>query len=341
MIRKNALALLVLLGVTASFGHNLRYETNEKGQKVMTATYGDIDGEPNDSGELPETFKPKYTEFSSSSEEQDASEENAGKTYKPKYKKPSPMEAVDVSVTKDFCAQVLEDIKEKKAPYYIEEKFTGEMREDLVAQCGASICSWGKQYREAVQDCGACPAECGDSFDPAAFFKGLLKDESSAKPIMEAILRIGKGGGDDGKTIKLQIKTGEEEEESAEEEIEASEAATGSAAPGEEGYPEESESADDKPAVTRQFCLKVIRDIKGKRAPYYVEGSFTEEARADLVDQCGEIVCGWSASFAELLSERNSCDQESSGEYLEGLMKNEKGIEEIEMYAEADAGDEE
>ena len=150
--RKNMMKVL-LLATSALLAHSLRLRkpmVNEDGESVIQATIGDIDGLPNEDPAPIETVKPKYTEFFSSDnvEEED---ETPRKTYKPEYKAPGPAQ-VETSVTKGFCAQILEDIENKKAPYFVNGEFTGEMRDDLVEQCGATICTWGQQYRELVQE---------------------------------------------------------------------------------------------------------------------------------------------------------------------------------------------
>ena len=144
---------VLLLATSALLAHSLRLRkpmVNEDGESVIQATIGDIDGLPNEDPAPIETVKPKYTEFFSSDnvEEED---ETPRKTYKPEYKAPGPAQ-VETSVTKGFCAQILEDIENKKAPYFVNGEFTGEMRDDLVEQCGATICTWGQQYRELVQE---------------------------------------------------------------------------------------------------------------------------------------------------------------------------------------------
>ena len=144
---------LLVLSTSTLLVHSLRLRkpmVNEDGESVIQATIGNIDGLPNDDPAPIETVKPKYTEFFSSDnvEEED---ETPRKTYKPEYKAPGPAQ-VETSVTKGFCAQILEDIENKRAPYFVDGEFTGEMRDDLVTQCGATICTWGQQYRELVQE---------------------------------------------------------------------------------------------------------------------------------------------------------------------------------------------
>lgn len=303
--------------------------TNKDGQEVMQPTYEDLDNVPNPPTESVETFKPKYAEFFDGEEEE--KEKDEGKTFKPTYKEPSPMESVgDVSVTKEFCAQVLQDMKDKRAPYYVQGEYTGEMRADLVSQCGASICNWSAEYRDSVEDCGACPSECGETFDPAEFFRNLLgKENGDGDKVLSAILKISHSKSENGrKTITLTVASDDDEEEDVS-------AATG--AEDDDGYPlPAKKGVDAEPSVTKAFCLDVMRKIRQGEAPYVVEGVVTEEARADLKKQCAELVCGWSVAYAKLLTERHACASESSGEYLDSLLKNSNGMKEIEMYATAD-----
>ena len=96
--------------------------------------------------------------------------------------------------------------------------------------------------------------------------------------------------------------------------------------------------ADARWPVARSNCLLWPTP---QVAPYFIDGVFTGECRKDLIDQCGEMVCGWSNSLKQLLDEKKSCDASTSGEYLGSLMKDEKALEKISMFAGAETGDEE
>ena len=54
------------------------------------------------------------------------------------------------TVTKGFCQQMLRDVIDGKAPYFIEGKFTGESRSQLISQCSLHICSWALKVHVAV-----------------------------------------------------------------------------------------------------------------------------------------------------------------------------------------------
>lgn len=327
---KKKMMKVLLLATSALLAHSLRLRkpmVNEDGESVIQATIGDIDGLPNEDPAPIETVKPKYTEFFSSDnvEEED---ETPRKTYKPEYKAPGPAQ-VETSVTKGFCAQILEDIENKKAPYFVDGEFTGEMRDDLVAQCGATICTWGQQYRELVQEhtCDACPESCDGDFDPKAFFSQLLENEDTAKPIINAILHISKSkDGDKKMHITLSVKDDEDED-----------AATGVEDP--DDYPLPAKEGDNgENVVTKEFCLQVIKGIRKKEAPYYIDGEYTGECRESLKSQCGDMICGWSNAYADLLStESKPCNSDDRDGYLEGLLQNDKGLEDMETFASADS----
>jgi len=321
-------AALLVISTTLCTSLRLRKPmVNEDGESVIQATIGNIDGLPNESDEPVQTSKPKYTEFFDGEDAQVEEEQEARKTYKPEYKAPGPA-SVETSVTKGFCAQILEDIENKKAPYFVDGEFTGEMRDDLVEQCGATICSWGQEYRQLVQEhtCDACPDSCDGDFDPKAFFSQLLQNEETAKPIINAILHISKSK-DGSKKMHITLSLDEDEEEDA---------ATGIEDP--DDYPLPAKEGDNgEPVVTKAFCLKVIRGIRNKEAPYYLDGGFTGECRETLKSQCGEMICGWSNVYSDLLStESKPCSSDDRDGYLENLMQNDKGLEDMETFASAD-----
>merc|ERR1719478_2008731 len=79
--------------------------------------------------------------------------------------------ATDAVVTKEFCMQVIQDVAARQAPYFVDGKFTGECRKELVDQCGDRVCEWAKHYKDAATECPICPTSC-DAGAPsrAAFF---------------------------------------------------------------------------------------------------------------------------------------------------------------------------
>jgi len=81
--------------------------------------------------------------------------------------KAAAVEKPNPSVTTGFCKQMLQDVKDKKAPYFLEGKFTGESRKELVKQCGQRICTWGTEVAEAsAPECGKdCPQPCKKAKD--------------------------------------------------------------------------------------------------------------------------------------------------------------------------------
>ena len=113
-------------------------------------------------------------------------------------------------------------------------------------------------------------------------------------------------------------------------------AATGIEDP--DDYPLPAKEGDNgQNVVTKEFCLKVLKGIRAKEAPYYIDGDYTGECREALKEQCGDMICGWSASYADLLStESKPCGSEDRDEYLEGLMQSDKGLEDMETFASAD-----
>ena len=75
--------------------------------------------------------------------------------------------------------QVLQDVKAKAAPYYTQgpsgtPQWTNECREDLVQQCGSTVCGWAVQYKAALADnCNSsCPTGCPGT---GAFASSLLQ----------------------------------------------------------------------------------------------------------------------------------------------------------------------
>lgn len=327
-------AVAVLFASLTSTGRSVRLRApmrNEDGEVVIQASIGDVDGLPNEDTEsVMETKKPKYVEFFDG-EDADEDQKDEGKTYVPEYKKASHEgRGEKPTVTKGFCAQILTDIKEKNAPYYVDGEFTGEMRQDLIEQCGSTICDWGVEYRNLVDDCGACPESCDGDFDPRSFFQQLLEDDGSSSSIIEAILHISKGEGGS-KEVRITLKAGDEEEED--------EGATGAMEeydPEDYPLPAKENGDDDEGGVTKAFCIKVLKDVRAKKAPYYVDDQFTGEARESLKDQCGDMICGWSSSFADLMSGDGSCSNENKEEYLEGLLEDDVATDEIATFAEAD-----
>ena len=69
-------------------------------------------------------------------------------------------QATDAVVTKEFCIQVIQDVAARQAPYFVDGKFTGECRKELVDQCGDRVCEWAKHYKDAATECPLCPTSC-------------------------------------------------------------------------------------------------------------------------------------------------------------------------------------
>lgn len=126
--------------------------------------------------------------------------------------------------------------------------------------------------------------------------------------------------------ITLSVQDQEEDDE---------EAATGSS----DDYPLPAKEGDNgESVVTKEFCLQVISGIRKKEAPYYLDGEFTGECRESLKSQCGEMICGWSNVYADLLStESKPCSDDDRDGYLEELLQNDKGLEDMETFASADS----
>ena len=66
-------------------------------------------------------------------------------------------------VTKAFCIEVLQNVIKRQPPYFVDGKFTGDCRKDLVDQCGERMCQWALVYKAAASDCPGCPTSCGAS----------------------------------------------------------------------------------------------------------------------------------------------------------------------------------
>ena len=50
------------------------------------------------------------------------------------------------------------------------------------------------------------------------------------------------------------------------------------------------------------------------------------------------MICGWSNTYADLLStESKPCNSDDRDGYLEGLLQNDKGLEDMETFASADS----
>lgn len=278
----------------------------------LSGTGGDVEGKPL------KTYKPKYTEFSADESEEPKDE---GKTFKPKYKKMIPERAIP-SVTKAFCAGVLKSIEAKEAPYYINGEFTGEMRTDMIEQCGGTICTWGVEYRKLVETCPTCPKNCDGDFDPKAFFDSLLSDSETAAPIIKAILHI--SGESDTKEVHIQMKKNGEADD-AKKPFDAKD------------HPGPTKLQGSDPDVTRGFCLKVLKGVQEKKAPYYVDDKATGEARKDLIEQCADRVCGWSNSYKDFLKANTPCGAADPKKYMVTLMADGKAMSELVLYAGGDA----
>lgn len=69
-------------------------------------------------------------------------------------------------VTKGFCTSMLKSIENKEAPYFVEGKFTGETREDLVKQCSHQVCDWAVSFGKLTANCPECPTDCSQPMSP-------------------------------------------------------------------------------------------------------------------------------------------------------------------------------
>jgi len=297
-------------------------------QKYILPTIADLDGTGKDitSQSTPsESYKPKYTEFSAA-ESDSGAEMHDGKTYKPTYKKVIE-EMEKPSVTKGFCAGVLKAIEAKEAPYFIDGESSGEMRVDLIQQCGTTICEWGAAYRKTMAEfaCPKCPNSCEEGFDAKEFFNALMGDDAEASPIIKAILKL--SGDTEGSDVTLEVKEQPAEDEEETEEIDLG------ALGGTIGNGGDSD-------VTRGFCVKVLNGVKNKEAPYYVDGVFTGEKRKELIGQCGEMVCEWSNTYKALLKKNEPCpmagSQEDKDKYVISIMKDGASMGELVLHASAE-----
>lgn len=312
--------LVVLACVCACNALSLR--TLKKGddeQHYIVPAMADLDGTGKDTsapGAPEKTYKPKYTEFSAS-ETDTGAEMMSGKTFKPTYKKVLP-EMETPSITKGFCAGVLKAIEAKEAPYFINGESSGEMRSDLISQCGMMICEWGVDYRKLVDTCASCPKSCDGEFDSKEFFNSLLSDEAGAEEIIKAILHL--SGEKEGKSVELTVEKAEKE---AEEEVgEIDIASLG----GKGGHTD----------VTRGFCLEVLQGVKDKKAPYYVDGQATGEARKDLIGQCADRVCEWSNTYKSLIKAGEPCpmgDTAGKEKYVISMMADGEKLGELLLHS--------
>ena len=64
------------------------------------------------------------------------------------------------SVTKEFCLEVITNVANRQAPYFVDGEFTGEGRNSLIVQCGDRMCEWARLYGMAAR-CPTCPSSCG------------------------------------------------------------------------------------------------------------------------------------------------------------------------------------
>lgn len=295
--------LCALMGV--AFSANLRPsgDVAKDDGTMVPATIGNIDGVSNAPTQPAESTQPVYTEFANSKAEkmQAPVPQDAGKSFVPEYMpaKPEPVHSI---VTKGFCTKVLKAVQEKQAPYYIHGEFTGEMRTDLLEQCGANICKWGMEYKKTVEKCDKCPASCDKT--PAAFFDHLLNDSAAAAPIIKAILHV--AGQAQTTEVHIQLNAAGDAPVAADD---------GYPLPAEEGGLKEGQDGD---GPTKGFCVKVLSGIKNRAAPYYLEGQYTGECRQNLVDVCGERICGWAAIYKHLSA--GTCDQGNKESFLSKML---------------------
>lgn len=305
----------VIVAFTASVhivsGYRFRATQQEASPDGMVAVSNNMDdvesSNPNDFG-----VKPQYTEMPEP-------EEEASEWHVPEYVEPS--DTIHAVATEGFCLKVLEDVKNKEAPYYVEGKFTGELRTDLVQQCGVQVCGFSLKYKNLVT-CDKCPKDCSS---PAGFFSDLLNDEDGTTQefltgLLEAIKSASKKGSATGAEGSVEPKNLGPDGPDGETET-WSPVATG--------------SSEGAPSVTKGFCLSVLKKVEAKEAPYYVDGSFTKEFRTDLVEQCGQRVCDWFQKYSDLITEDTSAC-EAKPKYMIKIMSNSKVIKELEMYAESD-----
>merc|ERR1719478_229470 len=184
--------------------------------------------------------------------------------------------ATDAVVTKEFCIQVIQDVAARQAPYFVDGKFTGECRKELVDQCGDRVCEWAKHYKVAATDCPVCPTSC-DAGAPsrAAFF--------SVNTFPTALNILG--------TQKFYAAIQKEMQARAADASKTTPKTTAKPA----DVPQLPKGADaPKTAVTAGFCKQMLQDVIDGKAPYFIEGKFTGESRSELISQCGEHICNWA-----------------------------------------------
>lgn len=70
----------------------------------------------------------------------------------------------------------------------------------------------------------------------------------------------------------------------------------------------------EAPAITKGFCYKMLQDMEVKSPPYYLEGSFTGEARSDLLNQCGQKICTWAVEYRSLVEKCEECPKSCGSE---------------------------
>eukprot|EP00941_MAST-03F_sp_MAST-3F-sp1_P004731 g4731.t1 len=243
-------------------------------------------------------------------------------------------------VTESFCLGVLQEIKDRKAPYFVEGKWTEECRSDLINQCSSVVCSWKKKYNDALGAVTNDGQSCND------FTKSMLEDENGASTIEILISRAGaevktmapetmlrfkalrlssKAPGD--LTVHVTAPT-----ESANDAMDAAEANARSAGTDMDPLSVLNDPEGPPATVTEKFCLKVIRDIENKRAPYFVDGKFTGEHREELVNQCAEKVCNWHSKVRRKIDEACKSDKcptdcSNPSEYVKNLLAEPEKLE--------------
>lgn len=185
---------------------------------------------------------------------------------------PAKVDKPNPSVTEGFCKQMLQDVKDKKAPYFLEGKFTGESRHELVKQCGQRICTWGTEIAKAsAPDCGEnCPKGCNK---PKDFITDMLEDETKLAAFIGSLLK--------------QF-------------------------PGANAVAEKPAAAHARfKGVTKEFCEHLLEQVKAKEAPYWVTNKETgvaeptPETRSGIVHTCSQKVCGFMDQYKELTEVKN------------------------------------
>lgn len=251
-------------------------------------------------------------------------------------------------VTKGFCKEVLKKVENKEAPYYIEGKFTGEARTNLLQQCGRIWCGWALEYKsKAKLPCPQCPEDCTDPnqyitkimADPAFLpfagnvYQMLAQEEAPTGPAANDPRDPEFHGNQKNTLIPQPMPTGMFQPPGGPQPAIGGVGPSAATPPNGVVYPNGIYGATGGGgggyAMVRQngqnaMCQGVLDKVAKKQAPYWVEGQITNECRQTLTQQCGSQLCQWGQIYGQVIQSCGSeCPKDCSqpGVYVQSLMK--------------------